>query len=526
LGLVLKWLQNNKSVAILAFVLVATHFYFLNIFQTNINTNGRTRIYAAMSLVRNGNWEISPWLEKNGGTLDRAVIDGKHYSDKPPGSALLLAPFIWIADMVGIPSDDKQLAGLTLFLRICTMSIPAILFWIFTLPYWRRLSGSDELGSALMLAGALGTNFFIYATQIFSHSIAGILGFGSFLLLFGLADRDGGEDAGQGLARDVGAGALIGFGVVCDYLLAFLPVVFAGFLLLRAGEGRVKRTAAFVGGGAPFLIGLLAYNQACFGSPLSSGFLHHASELYGPAYRDATMGMRAPSLSAMWGLLFSRIRGLFFYSPFLLLAFHGWYRAFRAKNYSKLIPAFAFFAVLLFASTTIQWQGGMSVSSRYMTPIIPFLMHGVALSLAGKSRIFLQRVLFAGLVLVSLFMIQVSAATFPKFYRQLSDPIWQLAVPLLRGGVFNANIFGGKSVLGMLLPYLLLLWGCASGIIGIASREVKTRSNQFRIAVIALALSCLVVMRVSAPVEVSEKGRWAHEASVMDAQHAGWPTED
>lgn len=190
------------------------------------------------------------------------------------------------------------------------------------------------------LTVAFGTIVLPYSTMLVAHVPAAL-----FLLLAYVWREE----------RPFAAGLSAGMAGACFYLCipAAIVLVFG------------KRAGRFIAGGLPFALLLGLYQWACFGSPFRTAV--EASVNF--TEKGLWLGVfRVPSLEALWGLTFSEYRGLFFVSPFLLLAFFG----------QRRWRIFAVAAVFLVAVAGFNgWEGGHAFGPRYLLPAVPLLASGI-----------------------------------------------------------------------------------------------------------------------------------------------------
>ncbi|HET8774616.1 MAG TPA: hypothetical protein VFP80_12510 [Thermoanaerobaculia bacterium] len=274
------------------------------------------------------------------------------YINKPPGISFLGAlPYaaLWLVERAAqVPSDSWMWMTLNAWLVTvftCGLTgalIPAVLY----LYGVRRASRAAALGVAL--AVAFGTGIFPYATLLMAHVPPALF----LLLAFVWLDE-----------RPLLAGICAGIAGVSYYLC--IP---AAIVLLIALAFRDRRAALrFALGGAPFGLALAAYQYACFGSPFVTSL--ETSRKF--TEQGLLFGVfRLPMAEALWGLSFSEYRGLFFASPFLLLAFLG----VRRMKRSDAVAILAICAIFFFAMTGFNgWHGGAAFGPRYLVPMVPLL---------------------------------------------------------------------------------------------------------------------------------------------------------
>lgn len=422
------------STVLLTLGLLASHVWMHDFFPNYHCPNSLSRSYLTLSIVDDGTFQIDSWIERFADMQDKAEYEGHYYSDKAPGYSVLLAPIAALTRQF-VPIED--FTTMAVALRILGLSIPIVLFWLAVRRYYGRLVDDAHLGTAIVVAGAFGTPFFIYATQLFSHAMAGVLLFCSFLLL---RRPEPGSDSSFARLGPFAAGALSGIAFTVDYIVVLaVPALLATAWL--TGARRFRDVAEFSVGCAVPLLAWMAYNVWCFDHPLRVGFHLHADPTYGEPYRAGFLGIQPPAWSDFTLLLTSPARGLFYIAPVLALGLFGFFRIARdpAYRYDGVACGAAVLAIVAFAATTVDPAAGWSVSSRYLVPTIPFLLAGLAGFLRGAGTVRIAT--FVGLALVGVVVTPATAVTFPAFPAELRDPIHQLVWPLVAAGHFGPTHF-------------------------------------------------------------------------------------
>jgi hypothetical protein len=200
---------------------------------------------------------------------------------------------------------------------------------------------------ALTLALALGTSAWTTASQgLWQHTASLPLLCGALWLLVRGEQND----------RLVPwAGLLISLATVARYNNATTAVVLALFVLIRYRE----RFLAFALLAALPLLALLAYNQVIFGSPFDLG------------YGAAASGWTGVWWQGVVGLLISPAKGLFVFSPFLLLAAVGSIRSLRQPRSLRFYIAIAGWLFVFVMGKMWGWYGGWSYGNRMLTDSLP-----------------------------------------------------------------------------------------------------------------------------------------------------------
>jgi hypothetical protein len=170
------------------------------------------------------------------------------------------------------------------------------------------------------------------------------------------------------------AGAL--FGVIIHYQTAFLllglPLTLALAYAARTGAWaeRLRLSAAFVAGVAPFVVLLLAYNAYRFGSPFQLSAASAGIPLFD---------------SPLWGaavLLLSPGKSLLLFSPIVVLGLLGARGLYRADRGLVVLATAALLSHLLLVSSLSFPAGDWCWGPRYLVLSVPLLCLGLPWSKA------------------------------------------------------------------------------------------------------------------------------------------------
>lgn len=464
--------------------------------------NGNSRFDLTLAIVEEQRFAIDSFYENTG---DYARYGGHIYSDKAPGLSFLAvvpyAAYRWASasdalraglDRSGIGaaaalvlretgarrkqtalarrlqvSEEREAAGpprdgpwqgpagwrlyFAGALYVCTLAVVALPCALACLALHHLLGGFDVGPRAALLTTlgyGLGTAAFPYATVFYGQALAAAL----LLLAWERLHALGRGAAGQ--AWWLGVGALLGLAVLAE-LTAALPAFW--LVLYGLGTARARGLALLIAGALPLALMLGAYNAACFGSPFATGyrFLGRFPEIssYG------VMGFGAPRLEALFGLTLSPFRGLFVYSPFLLLALPGWPALRRRHAAAAWLCLIAFAAQLLLIAGWHDWQGGAALGPRNLLVALPFLLVPAAAALQASWPDPLRRGIGIALVAVSCLVMgaaTLSAGDFPP--PSYANPLRDYFLPRWIEGELTPNLGmllglrGAVSLIGLLLP--------------------------------------------------------------------------
>ena len=126
------------------------------------------------------------------------------------------------------------------------------------------------------------------------------------------------------------------------------------------------------------------------GSPLASSYRYLGS--FPEISNTGFLGFSAPRWEALWGITFSQYRGLFFLSPFLLLAIPGFYYFIRDRNWSPegVLSVTIIAAHLLLISSWYDWRGGFAIGPRNLLLVLPFLVVPLAFFLRRHDHLHIR----------------------------------------------------------------------------------------------------------------------------------------
>ena len=448
------------------FLVVAAYAYVI---PQDASWNVESHLYLTFSVVDHHSLNIDPYHTRLG---DMAYYHGHYYSDKAPGLSFLAVPVYaglrlldprlkglgYIAQShqrYSIPHDTVSIKYvITYVLLIVPSAILALLLWLFL----TDVLGSEVWALALAAVYALGTVAYIFSTKYFSHQVCAILLFSAFLTLYWRVR--GRTPDRSALKFAVLAGLLAGYAGISEYPTFVIAGLLGAYTLLVARD-RARAGLAYAAGMAPPALLAVIYNLLVFGKPIATGYayervgayrLHIQSGLLG-RLNPASYGVRPPSLYSLWQITFGTYRGIFLVSPVLLLFFAGLVYLWKRRDLRPefwLCLSVVVLSFLVDASRDVTqsgWSGGWSVTSRHLTPMLPFMVVPIALGL--RERAFKLVFVALGAASVAMMVMIVYAVGLFTFADQ--NPLAHEVFP---------NFFGGK---------ILITWGSLLGLTGFRS---------------------------------------------------------
>jgi hypothetical protein len=414
-----------KRAAAVVVAYAALALLVVPVFPHFLSPNEFSRWALAAAIVDHHTLEITQVVPLIGGASfeDASEVNGRVYSNKAPGAALLGVPGYAIA-------RGASMRVSLIAMRWLAATLPLLLLGLAFAWAARKCGASDERAATGTFALLFATPLFAYGLLNFSHALAAACLFGAWILLF--VER-----------HEFAAGALIGLAVLSEY-----PCAVAGVILIVCAW---RRAAKIIAGGVPFAIVLALYNYAAFGSvfALSSGNERNAE--FRALAHSGVFGIGLPNPITLLRLLCDPARGLFLFAPAIVAALIALPRARRA------LPREAFLALVLVPAALVvlysgypNWHAGWSVGPRYLVPAIPFLLFPIVFAAPTKLESLL---IGAGLVTVVPLTL-----TFPFPDLTFAMPWATLAWPLLRDGLVAPNLLHFvASVAAMMIPFLIVV---------------------------------------------------------------------
>jgi hypothetical protein len=406
----------DRWAILLVFMAQAIMFPF---FPALHSANELSRLYLVEAMVDRGEVAIDRSISLHGGIGDKSRRDGRFYSDKPPGTAFLAAPGVALRRLVGASPD---LAGDLRIARFFAGILPTLLLLLLLRREMIGL-GVSEASRALAIATyGLGTLAFPYSVLFYGHQLTAVL---LYAVWFCLRDRPV-RPPMAAVAGFLGAAC---FAVEYQSAVYLAPLV---ILFLARARPLPAGLAAGIAGAVIPLAALAMYHHAAFGSPWKTGYSFVANPFFAQVHEQGFMGVSWPRAAPFVGSLFLPSKGLFVWTPFLVLGFVGlvsFVRRVGARDgaFRTLMVALP----LLFVSSMVYWDGGWTVGQRHLTPMIPFLV-GPAALLLDRSPI--SRLLGPGLAAASVMMTGTATVVFPHLPENWANPFHDLTLPLLVDG--------------------------------------------------------------------------------------------
>jgi len=349
------------------------------------NANGReigtydsqSTKYAARQLALRGTLtldeivtQLPPLKERPGFALAR---DNHWRSRYPLAPVLPAAAMGFILHHAGVV-DLEALYSANIVAKLTASALVAIAvacaFWC------ARHYASDRVASLVAVGFGLGTGLWPTASQTLWQADSVVVSLAGATVLLHSSSSTG----RRRWMLSLSIGSLIGFAVASRMQVLPAAAVLLAYCVTR-------RDLSFAWILTPFTIGIAAVvwtNVVWLGHPLGGAA---AMELLHPVVHATQDSLNRRPWEGLAGLLFSPNRGLFIFSPVVLVAFAGLGAAWRMRRttaaFACTVAALVQIAAYSFYSA---WWGGHTYGPRYLLDVLPLLVPAGALAATAAAR--------------------------------------------------------------------------------------------------------------------------------------------
>lgn len=404
------------------------------------NPNELVRIELTLAMAMWSTIDIESPARTYGLSEDVSVRDGKLFADKAPGLSMAAVPLVWLS-RVALPSipgtDLPQYWPLRHLLTAVLVALATALVCFLIAVRFPDLRAAGW--APLALIAALATPLWTYGTIFFGHAPAAVMIAVAWMLLL----QPGSGSTNPRLAFL--GGACAGFAVTTEYPTLLLVAIVYLSLVIRRTPVQTLGTSGL--GLVAGLLPALVYNHVAFGAPWLTGYAFKFDPGFQQIHATGLSGVSVPGLEGIWGVLFGASRGLFFYSPVLLLAPIGLWLMHRRHGWRDVAPlTAAVMAYLAFGAGFVDWRAGWCAAARHLVPVIPLLAIPTMVAMVAMVRRKWGLLVLVGLVAVSATRGFLTLVITPFFPPEFSNPLGQIVLPSLRDGMAAPTLV--SSVLG------------------------------------------------------------------------------
>lgn len=401
-------------------------------------------------------------------TVDDFSFNGNYYSALAPGTAVLMLPFTaagFIADK-GFDLYAQPLVYSEFFIALIN-SIATVAVYKISKLYFRT-----STSVFLAFAYAFSTISWPFATFIFQSdpSAAFDLIAAFFALKIGRSGLAGSANPPK-LKEILFCGLALTAAITIDYLNIVLFPIFLFYILYSLYKQSnlvfARDFVTFILSSVLAVVFVAGYNYFSFGNPLTT-----SEQLYSNGKGMLALFPQGIDYGLFLNLL-SPYRGLFFYSPILILGVYGFYKMLKSKNYDKEgILLLALFCGILFPYS--KWyllDGGLSYGPRFIVPSIPFLLIPIGFVIDGQKKRITKTVAYAlyAIGVVTNGIAALTSALASTSNSWLRSPFLYSALPAFLKGSFDSWFFaslahesawalGGVMIVIALVSPLIPFW--------------------------------------------------------------------
>jgi hypothetical protein len=423
-------------------VIALAYLYAFPYFPRIQSANELPRVYLVRAIVDDGTFAIDSGVKRWGGTADVSPYGGHLYSNKAPGSSLLVVPaYAAVSWISGPPS-----LGFTMWLcRVVGGVIPALAFLWLLWGFLDRFTPDPAVRRLAVIAYGLGSLAMTYSILYYSHQLSAICIGCSWMFAVDVATKRRSVRWMAPVGFFAGAAALV------DYQAVFAGVPVGIYLLVKLWSWPKRELVraiaiALVAAAVPIAI-LLAYHNACFGSPLRTGY--DVTQTFAHFHQQGFLGISVLRWGAFWGSFFTPDNGLFVLSPWLLFAIPGGVMLWRRDRATTIVCGSIAIIYILFISSISFWRGGWGVGPRYVTAMLPFCVPLVVVALdAWRERPLLLGAL-CGTIVSAVVIYCLTSVTFPYWPDSLKSPLYEVTFRLLGDNAVAPNVASAIGIHGV-----------------------------------------------------------------------------
>lgn len=345
----------------LALFCILLGIYLLFYVDQPYEADGQALLSVSASLVRHGSADMntiaySDWILPPSAGMGRTGIDGATYSKKGISPSLALTPLVLLSELAPWLSTQAT----AMFFNPLITAFTGVMLYRLT----RKQNFSERTAFITALLFGIATIAFVYTKTLFGEPFAALL---LIFIAYHLVEYWRTLKIKDVLIIGLCVGILIGVNNVYVLYAPLIGIILLWRLFATDRQLTRAKIRSLIGYSAPILIALFLlglFNIARFGSLTEAGYRFSEGE-----------GFIHPLTTGLYGLFLSPYRGIFWYSPLLLLTIPATVMLIRQSEQR----AFTVIILLLIAAQALMfagwwsWHGGVVWGARFLIPIIPLI---------------------------------------------------------------------------------------------------------------------------------------------------------
>lgn len=459
---ILKKLFQTKSEVILFLLLFITFSYFFHLVP---GWNVNSRIDLTYAIVDELTFSIDNYHNKEGfDTGDKAYNPqtGHFYSDKNIGLSLLgVIPYFLLKIITSLFGIETKPLISRYVITIFSVSLFSAYLGVIIKRLLNLFVNKENDAFLLAIFFSLGTLCLPYSTIFYPYQPA-LLFFTSALYLL-LKSKSQGNTENVKLFFP---GLLCGLAMLFEYTCGIIVIITWFFLFI--GLKNKKKIVIFSLAILIPLIIFFIYNYICFGTPFTIPYKYLHSDFFRESMARGFMGITGFQLPALYYITIHSYKGIFFFSPILLLIFYGFYLSFKDGKYrtEAVIGLIIIIFYFIFNASYYMWWGGWSAGARHLIPMLPFafILLTPVIKRAKNLMVILGiiSIIFAFIPTIvdpqPTQLYPTAELLYPRFeYNYLSPFFIEGIKPLINGMIaYNAGKLIGLEKLYSLIPLLIV----------------------------------------------------------------------
>jgi hypothetical protein len=330
-------------------------------------------------MVDEGRWRIETFAHHAEGN-DLSIREGVIYSDRPPGTAILAAPWYLVGRILPPPirpmvarydEGHPPLAYLLMFPPMVGAATVVLIYGLL-----RRGYNLSEFAAVMAsTALALGTTLWKYGSVLYSHAPSALLILAGVILAISIVRA-------QRIRILQGAllGTVLGASVVVEYSNAIYVAIVAIYLTFGVGRRLAQNLPAIaamgIAGALPITF-LLIYNSVNFGSPFTTSYNYAINYPWAVSFATTfDMALIRGLAGVLWygvDLANQSNQGLLRLMPILMIGAAGIWPYIRRRRAEALF-VLGLLAVYLLLFAKHHTFSGFTMDTRYLAPFLPLWM--------------------------------------------------------------------------------------------------------------------------------------------------------